>query len=264
MAWVNKPLRSRTGASRPDRIVVYGHDLVDEILGKQSLTEVAFLALTARKPSSHEAAVFGAIVITLVEHGMTPMAITTRLTHLSAPESLQGAVAAGLLGMGDRFGGGAEVTAALLRSAWADANERDDVLALAAQIVDERLRARRTLPGLGHHMHKPVDPRTPKLFEIARANGFDGRYVALLNAISAEAERRTGRTLPVNAAGAIGALCCELGLPDQAPRGIAVFARAIGLVGHLIEESRDPIAREIWGRAEAEVNANWFDEEPRS
>ena len=107
----NAPLRSNTGASAPDRILVYGQDLVADLLGTTSLSQMAWLALMGRRPSAPEARLFDAIAITLVEHGMTPMAMATRLTYLGAPESLQGAVAAGLLGMGTRFGGGAEAVA---------------------------------------------------------------------------------------------------------------------------------------------------------
>ncbi len=254
----NAPLRSNAGASAPDQILVYGRDLVSDLLGQASLSGMAFLALTGRTPTPAEARVFDAISITLVEHGMTPMAMATRLTYLGAPESLQGAVAAGLLGMGTRFGGGAEAVAALLRKLLPDPAAPHDTAALAAQVVERHAADKRPLPGVGHHLHKPIDPRTPKLFEIAHEAGFDGPYVKLLQAIAQAAQARSGKTLPINATGAIGALCCELGLPEQAPRGIAVFARAIGLVGHLVEEARQPIARALWERAEGEVNAGHF------
>jgi citrate synthase len=112
------------------------------------------------------------------------------------------------------------------------------------------------VPGLGHPVHKPIDPRTPRLFQLAQENGFSGDYIALEHLICAEAQRITGKALPINATGAIGAICCELGLPWQIVRGIGVFARAIGLVGHLLEESRNPIALEVWQRVEDEATAH--------
>ncbi|MEO7243124.1 MAG: citryl-CoA lyase [Variovorax sp.] len=254
------PLRSAVGASAPDRIMVYGHDFVGELLGQATLSSMAFLALTGRKPSANEARVFDAIAITLIEHGMTPMAMATRLTYLGAPESLQGAVAAGLLGMGTRFGGGAEAVAAMLRQALPDAAAAHDTQALAVQVFESHAAGKRPLPGLGHNIHKPIDPRTPKLFEIAREAGFEGPYVALLCAIADVTADKTGKVLPVNATGAIGALCCELKLPAEAPRGIAVFARAIGLVGHLVEEGKNPIGRTMWERVDEEINAAHFSE----
>jgi citrate synthase len=109
------------------------------------------------------------------------------------------------------------------------------------------------IPGLGHPLHKPVDPRAPRLFQIAKDNGFSGDYIRLEQLICAEAERAAGKSLPVNATGAIGAICCELNLPWKIVRGIGVFARAIGLVGHILEESNNPIAVEIWQRVEDEA-----------
>ena len=241
------------GWSTPDRIVVRGLDLAD-LIGNVSLGDFAFLELKGRLPTAEESKVFNAITITLVEHGMTPSTIAARLTHLGAPEALQGAVAAGLLGMGDRFGGPAEEVARMLQDALADAGEDADLLTLAEGIVARQREAKRAVPGLGHPIHKPIDPRTPRLFEVAAANGFSGRYVELIQVVAEEATRSFGRELTVNATGAIGAIASELGFPWQICRGLAVMARAIGLVAHLQEEQSDPLATEIWARVEDEAS----------
>jgi len=241
------------GWSTPDRIVVRGLDLAD-LIGNVSLGDFAFLELKGRLPTAEESKVFNAITITLVEHGMTPSTIAARLTHLGAPEALQGAVAAGLLGMGDRFGGPAEEVARMLQDALADAGEDADLLTLAEGIVASQRQAKRAVPGLGHPIHKPIDPRTPRLFEVAEANGFSGRYVELIQVVAEEATRSFGRELTVNATGAIGAIASELGFPWQICRGLAVMARAIGLVAHLQEEQSDPLATEIWARVEDEAS----------
>jgi len=118
-------------------------------------------------------------------------------------------------------------------------------------------RARKApIPGLGHPIHKPIDPRTPRLFQIAQENGFAGAYVQLVQLIAAEAERASGRQLPINATGAIGAICCELGVPDRIVRGLGVMARAVGLVGHLLEETEHPMALEVWQRIDEEASAH--------
>jgi citrate synthase len=183
---------------------------------------------------------------------MTPSTIAARLTYLGAPEALQAAVAAGLLGMGDRFGGPAEEVARMLQEALKDAGEDADLRTPAEGIVARQVEAKRPIPGLGHPIHKPVDPRTPRLFEVAAANGFSGRYVELIQVVAGEASRVLGRELTVNATGAIGAIASELGFPWQICRGLAVMARAVGLVGHLQEEQADPLAGEIWARVEDE------------
>jgi citrate synthase len=115
---------------------------------------------------------------------------------------------------------------------------------------------REIIPGLGHPVHKPVDPRTVRLFALAEECGFAGDYVALMREIGGEAARRSGKLLPINATGAIGAICCELGFKWQVIRGFGVMARAIGLVGHLMEEVERPMAQEIWLRAEEEASAH--------
>jgi citrate synthase len=237
-----RELRSGIAYSTADRIVVRGHDLVD-LIGRVSLGDMAFLELKGRLPTPSESAVFNAIVVTLVEHGMTPSVIAARLTYLGAPESLQGAVAAGLLGLGGRYGGTVEDVARMLQEA-AD-GDLDDA---ASRIVSEH----RVVPGLGHPTHKGVDPRAPRLFAVAAENGFAGRHVELIQRIAAAAGAARRRSLPVNATGAIGAIASELEIPWQVCRGLAVMARAIGLVAHLQEEVEDPLATEIWTRADEE------------
>jgi citrate synthase len=251
-----KPLRSEMGWSTAERIMVRGYDLPNELIGHIDLGGMAFLEIMGRRPTAQEAEVFNALLVTLVEHGMTPQAIATRLVNLAAPEALQAAVAAGLCGVGSVFAGGSEQTAKMLQEALRDHPSEDGLDALAATIVEAHLARKAAIPGIGHPVHKPIDPRTPVLFAIAERNGFRGRHVALLEAVCAEAERRTRRALPINATGAIGAVLCELGFPWRICRGIVVISRAVGLVGHLAEEMRNPLAREIYERAEAEVYEN--------
>jgi citrate synthase len=268
-------MRSAMGRSDATTIRVQGLDLCSEVLGTLNLGDFAFLEITGKRPDAHQSIVFNAMLATLVEHGMTPMVMAARLTYLGAPESLQAAVAAGLCGIGSTFAGTAEGAAKLLQAAYQapggvagsaaegtstsaedTAPSEETIADLAARIVAEHRAARRPIPGIGHNLHKPVDPRTTRLFDLAREHGLHGRYVALMIAISAEAERAAGKPgqLPVNATGALGALCCELAIPWQLCRGLAVIGRSIGIVGHLAEELRNPIARTLWERTEAETS----------
>lgn len=248
-----RKLRSDIAWSTADRIVVRGHDLTD-LLGKVSLGDFAFLELKGRLPTEPESRVFNAIAVTLVEHGMTPSAIAARLTYFGAPEAIQAAVAAGLLGMGDRFGGSVENAARMLQESLSQAAPGADLRVIANRLVSERKEARHVIAGLGHPVHRPVDPRTPKLFAIAKENGLSGRHVALMELVSEEASRSFGRQLPINATGAIGAIASELEIPWRVCRGLAVMARAIGLVAHVQEEIEDPMAAEIWSRVEEEAS----------
>ena len=256
MARKTKPIRSDIAWSTPDRIEVRGRSLPDELLGKIDLGDMAFLQILGRMPTPQESNLFNAISVTLVEHGITPSALAARITYAGAPESLQAAVAAGLCGLGSVFVGSTEGTAKMLYEALPVGTTGADLEKIARDTV-AGFRARgQIVPGLGHPLHKPVDPRAPRLFQIARDNGFFGEYIRLEQLICAEAERVSGKMLPVNATGAIGAICCELGLPWKIVRGIGVFARAIGLVGHILEESENPMAVEIWQRVEDEATAH--------
>lgn len=251
-------LTSEIGWSTPDRITVRGLDLPSEILGEMNLGDLAFLLTAHRKPTPEESKVFNAIVITLVEHGITPSAIVARMTYMGAPESLQGAVAAGLNGLGTVFVGSMEGAARVLHEALPQdkLGTGADLDAIAGQVVADYAARKQILPGLGHPLHKPIDPRTPRLFQIAAENGLSGEYVALMQLIQQKAEAARGKPLPINATGAIGAISCELGFPWQIVRGFGVMARSIGLVGHILEERSDPMAYEIWQRAEEEILEN--------
>jgi len=234
-----REIRSELGWSTPERIVVRGKDLPNEILGHLNLGDMAFLELTGRAPNENESKIFNAMVVTLVEHGVTPSALAARLTYLGAPEALQGAVAAGLLGLGSVFVGSMEGVARILSEAVEKGKDAKTVLA-----------ENRRMPGLGHPLHKPLDPRSVRLFELARETGFYGKYCKLMEALATE------RNLTLNATGAIGALACELGLDWKIVKGLGVMARAVGLVGHILEETRLPMAEEIWHRVEDEASAH--------
>ena len=229
-------IRSDLGWSTRERIVVRGKDLPGELLGKVSLGDMAFFELTGKIPDERQSRLFNAMAVTLVEHGITPSALAARLTFLGAPEAMQAAVAAGLSGLGSVFVGSMEGAAKMLSEAVARGDD-------ARKVISQHKR----IPGLGHHLHKPIDPRAVRLFEIGRETGFYGKHCALMEAIGKE------KGMVVNATGAIGALACELGLDWRAVRGIGVMARAVGLVGHLLEESRQPMAAAIWHQVEEQA-----------
>lgn len=246
--------------STEEKITIKGFDLCQDLMGKVSLADMAFLELMDRLPNERESEVFNALAIILVEHGLTPSAIATRMTLCGAPEAMQAAVAAGLSGLGSVFVGSMENAARVLQEALPERNANASHEEFARHIVERHLDRGISIPGIGHHMHKPVDPRAPRLFEIAANNGYSGPYVALMSAIADEASQRLGRSLPVNATGAIAAVASELAIPWNIVRGIGVMARAIGLVGHVLEELRNPMAREIKALVEERATAHLRDE----
>jgi citrate synthase len=242
--------RTGIGASTADSIHLLGQDLAGELIGKVGFGELAFWLMAKRRPDPGELAMFEAVLVSLADHGFTPTALAARLTYTSAPESLQGAVAAGLLGGGSRFLGVTEDAARYLAECLADQPSRPGEEAgwdaLAAEAVIATKAAGRLVPGLGHPVHKVEDPRTPVLLELARQHGTFGDHLELLVAIGRVHPRILGRTLPLNGAGVCGAVLADLGLPRSVMRGCALLARCAGLLGHLVEEHDDPIGMDIY------------------
>jgi citrate synthase len=239
------------GASSPDKITLLGADLAGDVMGKVGFGELAFWLATQRRPTPGQVRVFEAVLAALADHGFTPTAIVTRLTYLSAPDCVQGALAAGLLGAGSRFLGVTEDCGRFLHdvlSAMEGEQPADDAGwdELARTTVRARRGAGELIPGLGHHVHKHGDPRTPRLFQIAAEEALVGPHLSLLAAIGRVHAPIVGRALPVNGAGACGAALADLGMPLELLRGFAVLARTAGLVGQLAEELRNPVANEIF------------------
>jgi citrate synthase len=239
------------GASSLESITLLGADLARDVMGEVGFGELAFWLATQRRPTSGETRVFEAVLAALADHGFTPTAIVTRLTYLSAPDSVQGALAAGLLGGGSRFLGVTEDCGRFLHDVLTGVGgplPADDAGwdALALETVTAQRAAGRFVPGLGHHVHKQGDPRTPRLFQIADDEGLRGPHLALFAAIGRVHPQVLGRTLPLNGAGVCGAALADLGLPLELLRGFALLARTAGLIGQLAEELRSPVANEVF------------------
>ena len=239
------------GAASLERITLLGQDLAEDVMGSVGFGELAFWLATQRRPTAGETRVFEAVLAALADHGFTPTAIVTRLTYLSAPDSVQGALAAGLLGGGSRFLGVTEDCGRFLHDVLTGVEgglPGDDAGwdALALETVTAQRAARRFVPGLGHHVHKEGDPRTPRLFAIAAEEGLVGPHLSLFAAIGRVHPQVLGRSLPLNGAGVCGAALADLGLPLELLRGFALLARTAGLIGQLAEELRHPVANEVF------------------
>jgi len=222
-------------------------NLVEDLMGKKTFTEVMLMQILNRTPRGVDLRITDAVLIVLMEHGLTPSAIATRLVYMSAPENLQGAVAAGLLAVGSSFVGTMENCAGLLDRIGAAADPEAEALAIARHY--KALKS--PVPGFGHHLHKPVDPRAYKLLDMARAEPeLAGHKIRALEQLSNAVDAVAGRAITLNATGAVAALLGEIGVPTGVMRGFAVISRAAGLVAHIVEEQQRPSGRFIWDTVE--------------
>jgi citrate synthase len=234
----------------PDKIFVRGANLVDDLMGQLSFTEMILFHLLGQRPTKFQTKVLDAVMVTTMEHGFTPSAIATRLIFHSAPEALQAAVAAGVMGAGSTYLGTMEGCAALL----AEMVASKDGLEASAKAIVQRFRASESfIPGLGHPFHRPDDPRAPKLLEIAQDAGAKGDYIAALKALHKAANEAYPKYLTTNATGAIAAILLEAGIKPAIMRGIAVISRAAGLVGHISEEMDNPSGRYIYDMVDSGI-----------
>jgi citrate synthase len=249
-------LRTSIGSSDPERISVAGRDLPSEIMGRLTLTELAYLLITGRDANPGQRRLLDAVLVALADHGLTPSALAARLTYTGAPEATQAAVAAGLLGAGSVFLGPAGDTAQFLVDTIRDQCDRgravdDESLRRAAEVaVDARRAAGLRVPGLGHPVHREEDPRTPRLYELAAEEGVLGPHLRLLRFVADAHEQASGRHLAINGAGAAGAALVDVGIPPGSVRGFVLIGRTAGLVAHLAEEAAQPLGMQLWQEVE--------------
>src|SRR3972149_873316 len=238
-------LVSSMGRAELDKIFVRGYDLNKELLGKITFAQMVYLMLEGRMPTAEEGRMVDTMLIVLVDHGMTTGAAAARMTFHSAPEAIQGAVAAAILGAGSVHLGSSEHSAKMLHEAFPRETKEGDLNAIAASVVNRYAERKQRLPGIGHRTHAEGDPRAERLFQIARETEVFGRYCELLQRISHTAEARHGRRLPINVTGAIAATALDMGLPWQITKAFALIGRTLGAIAHVSEEMRNPMARNI-------------------
>lgn len=255
---MSEPMRTDVGRANAERITLRGHDLVENLIGHVSFTEAALLAITGDVPSPGAVRVADAVLVTFIDHGLQPSALAARLTYHVAPDAVQGAVAAGLLGVGGQILGTMEQTGRLLaRIADEVAGGAPEDEAVAGAVKAE-LDAGRRIPGIGHGLHRDGDPRARRLLAIAAEEGVAGDELRRLHAITEATAARTGRTLPANAAGASAALLLGIGVPWWLHRGFSMVSRSAGLVAHIGEEAERPLTPAVRESLRA---ASWLGEE---
>jgi citrate synthase len=243
---------SHISQAYPDRVEVRGRDLCD-LMGRLSFTEYFHLLLCGREPTEDQRFFLDLLLVAIAEHGMMPTNVAARMTLAADPGSLHGAVAAGILGCGPVILGTSEECARLLEEAQrqvAAGGAPDDVAA-------ERARAIRAsggkVPGFGHPVHRPLDPRAERILELADARGVSGPHVLLARCVRDGVAEAWGKPLTMNVSMPIAAVMLDLGFPPAAVKAVPILARTAGLLAHLAEEQQNPVGFLMAGRAEAAI-----------
>lgn len=232
---------SAISTANAQTILVRGHDLARELIGTLSFTEHFWLLLTGERPSGAQRRVLDATLVAIAEHGMVPSVQAARMTLAAAPEAVQGAVAAGLLGCGSVVLGSSETAGRFFAEIAARGSGVSDPGAAATELVREYREAKRPIPGYGHPLHKGNDPRARRLFEVAAEAGLAGRHVEIARAVEKLLPQLLGQPLALNVSGAIPAVLLDAGYPLAALKGVPLLARTAGLIAHLLEEQTRPL-----------------------
>jgi citrate synthase len=242
---------SRISQAYPDRVEVRGRDLTRDLMGRIGFTEYFHLLLTGREPSEEQRYFLDLLLVAIAEHGMMPTNVAARMTLAADPESLQGAVAAGILGCGPVILGTAESCARLLEEA---VGRRGDPQTVAQDTVRDLRAAGAKVPGFGHPVHRPLDPRAERILELADARGVSGPHVALARLLRDAVADAWGKPLPMNVSMPIAAVMLDLGFPSDAVKSIPILARTAGLLAHLAEERRVSLGLLMAAQAEEAIS----------
>jgi citrate synthase len=233
---------SHISQAYPDRVEVRGRDLADDLMGRLSFTAYFHLLLTGEEPTEEQRYFLDLLLVAIAEHGMMPTNVAARMTLAADPGSLQGAVAAGILGCGPVILGTSEECARLLTSGREPLEIARDVHAAGGKV-----------PGFGHPVHKPVDPRAERILELADARGVSGPHVALARALRDAVAEVWGKPLTMNVSMPIAAVMLDLGFPPAAVKAVPILARTAGLLAHLAEEQEQPLGFRLAQAAEEAV-----------
>ena len=252
---IGKTGRSTSHISRayPDRVEVRGRDLSGDLMGRLSFTEFFHLLLTGREASEDERFFLDLLLVSIAEHGLMPSNVAARMTLAADPGSLHGAVAAGILGCGPVVLGTSESCARLLEDAQQQVAAGAEPAAVAEEIAREIHAAGGKVPGFGHPLHRPVDPRAERILELAESRGVSGPHVLLAGSLRSAAAEAWGKPLTMNVAMPIAAVMLDLGFPASSVKAIPILARTAGLLAHLAEEQEQPLGFLLAAGAEEAV-----------
>jgi citrate synthase len=244
---------SRIAQAFPDRVEVRGRDLTGELMGSLTFTEYFHLLLIGREPTAEQRFFLDGTLVAIAEHGMMPTNVAARMTLAAEPGSLQGAVAAGILGAGPVLLGTAEDCARLLEQGQTKVSAGGDLDAVAAELAGTVKASGARMPGFGHPVHRPVDPRAERMLELADERGAAGPHVALARSLRTAVAEAWGRPLPMNVSLTIAAVLLDLGFDARTVKAIPILARTASLLAHLAEEQERPIGLALGEAAEHAV-----------
>jgi citrate synthase len=244
---------SHISQAYPDRVEVRGRDLTGDLMGRLSFTEYFHLLLTGREPTEDQRFFLDLLLVAIAEHGMMPTNVAARMTLAADPGSLQGAVAAGILGCGPVILGTAEECARLLETAQAKVAAGGDQAAVTGDIVREVRASGAKMPGFGHPVHRPIDPRTKRILELADERGVSGPHVGLARSFRDAVAETWGKPLTMNVSMPIAAVMLDLGFASAAVKAVPILARTAGLLAHLAEEQQLPLGFFMAGQAEEAI-----------
>ena len=239
--------------ARAEGIGVRGKDLARELMGRVSFTEFFFFLATGRAATAAQRDFLDMSLVAIAEHGLTPSVQAARMTYAADPVALQGAVAAGVLGCGTVILGAARLCADLLKDVLASQDKGTPLDAVAREVAEGYREAKRPIPGFGHPLHKPVDPRAEAMLALAQDRGVAGRAVAAAKALAAAVAEAWSKPLPMNVSMSIAAILTDLDVPDAIIRGVPILARTAGLLAHLGEEAETPIGFLLASSGEAAI-----------
>lgn len=222
-------------------IEVRGRDLCNDLMGRKSFTEFFFLLVTGQDPEPEQHFFLDTLLIAIAEHGLTPTAQAARMTLAADPDSLQGAVAAGILGCGTVVLGTAQLCGQMLGEARESVEKGGEPDTVVREIAREVRAGGGKIPGFGHPIHHPVDPRSERILALADERGISGVHVDLLRRFRPAVAEAWGRPMPLNVSGPIAAVLLDLKFPHAMIKAIPLLARTAGLLGHLAEEQKRPI-----------------------
>jgi len=220
---------------KPNKILLRGYPL-DELMGKISYAQVVYLILKGELPSENVGKIIDAMLLSSIDHGVTPPSALATMTVTSTGAPINAAISAGILAISEFHGGAIEECMRMLIScAELEKKENLSILQSAEKIVQKAIESKKPISGLGHRIHTD-DPRTKKLFEMATECKINGEYIEIIKTIESAFEKSKGKKLPINVDGAIAAILCELGFDPILANAFFIIARVPGLVAHFYEE----------------------------